>query len=189
MTCVRSTKASLTMPIEELRLPMWVEMILHAEGIELVGQLISRTSAEVAGMQCMNAFGVELIEQKLASVGRLLRDRRLQLSQPRSDPRTAVIKQMPRKPLLRLEAIGIDSDSLLLDLSEQELSLLLRKKEAQRLKKSLSSQGLMLARRIRSKRCAHEACFGFCAQFCNSAQEVRRKARVVEYPSHVLESA
>jgi hypothetical protein len=168
---------------------MWVEMILFADGIELVGQLISKTAAELAGMDCMNAYGVETIEQKLACVGRLLRDRRLQLSQPLRDPRTLVLQQMPQKPIRRLEAIGIDNDSLLLDLSEQELALLL-KQEARRVQKSLSSQGLMLPRRFRSRHCAQEPCFGFCDHLCGISQPTRRKSKTpVQYSGHELQSA
>jgi len=171
---------------------MWIELILRSDGIELVGQLTSRSSAEVAAIDCMTAQGVEIIEQRLAGVNRRLRDRRLRMSQTLSNSCTLVIQQMPERPRRRLEEVGIFSDASLLDLSEQELARLL-KRQAESIKRSLRSQELMLSKRFYSRHCVQDACFGFCTRLCGSPSTpltLRRKTKAPdEIASRVLESA
>ncbi len=191
MSSQRSKRASLTMPVDKLRLSMWICLVLRADGIELVGQLISRSTSELAALECMTDEGVSEIEAKLAQVGRRLRDRRLG-SQSGRDSRSILFRQLPRKQVRRLLAAGIASDSLLLDLDDVELTRYL-KRDAGRFKKSLTSQGLMLRsppRRQHPQSCMQSPCFGFCGNHCGESTRIRRKPNLnIQYPSHDYASA
>jgi hypothetical protein len=187
MSSQRSRRAYLTMPIEKLRLSMWICLVLQADGIELLGQLVSRSSSELAALECMTDVGVSEIEDRLAQFGKRLRDRRPSPAQPGRDPRTVLFRQMPRKQIRRLVAAGIATDSLLLDLDDLELARFL-KSEASQFKKSLISQGLMLRtppRRRKALSCMQSPCFGFCGNHCGESARMRRKPNLnMQFPSH-----
>jgi len=191
MSSQRSRRALLTMPVDKLRLSMWICLVLRADGIELVGQLISRSTGELAALECMTDDGVSEIEARLAQVGRRLRDRRLGPQSAR-DSRSNLFRQLPRKQVRRLLAAGIASDSLLLDLDDVELTRYLQR-DAGRFKKSLISQGLMLRsppRRKYPQSCMQSPCFGFCGNNCGESTRMRRKPNLnIQYPSHDYASA
>jgi len=180
------------MPIDQLGLSMWICLVLRADGIELVGQLVSRSSCEIFGLECMTNDGVAEIEARLARAGRRLRDRRLMPGQPGRDTNRVVFRQLPRKQLRRLVAAGIVSDACLLDLDDLELTRYL-KREAGKFKKSLNSQGLMLRsppRRNHSQNCMQSPCFGFCGNHCGESTRMRRRPNLnMQYPSHEYASA